>query len=359
MPPVMMINVIGRAMSAISAASRPWLSRFSGSRNSSDRSDMKIMPTTKMTNRIVSWRSSRPRSRPDEAVVAAAPGLRRSSQPGLESFLATATGDVGEHRDEDEHAENRLHPERRDIDEHERRADSGIRIAASVEPMTVPTPPRMETPPTTEAVMTWSSRPGVTTAWIVLNCVANMTLATPVNSPLDENVVNTIRFVSRPERRALPRHCRRPRTVDRPVRLYRIHRNGHDGQHGHEPDRQRDAEQALHREPVAGRQVVERVAAGDENEAAFEDAEHSEGGNDGGDAQMGDEEPVDGADEHADRGSAPPRREVDQGQRRPVSSSPRATYPESVTSTPIAEPTEMSMLPVMMTIDMPIAATAM
>ena len=33
--------------------------------------------------------------------------------------------------------------------------------------------------------------------------------------------------------------------------------------------------------------------------------------------------------------------------------------PLSVASTPISEPTEMSMLPEMITIDMPIAATAM
>ncbi len=33
--------------------------------------------------------------------------------------------------------------------------------------------------------------------------------------------------------------------------------------------------------------------------------------------------------------------------------------PDKVTSTPTSAPTEMSMLPVMMTIDMPMAATAM
>ncbi len=36
-----------------------------------------------------------------------------------------------------------------------------------------------------------------------------------------------------------------------------------------------------------------------------------------------------------------------------------ASVPLSVASTPIREPTEMSMLPEMITIDMPIAATAM
>ena len=41
-------------------------------------------------------------------------------------------------------------------------AISAIRIAASVDPMTVPTPPRMLTPPTTAAVMTVSSRLGGT-----------------------------------------------------------------------------------------------------------------------------------------------------------------------------------------------------
>ena len=50
---------------------------------------------------------------------------------------------------------------------------SAMRIAASVEPTTVPTPPRMLTPPTTEAVMTVSSRPGGVVDWMTRNCVAN------------------------------------------------------------------------------------------------------------------------------------------------------------------------------------------
>ena len=44
---------------------------------------------------------------------------------------------------------------------------------------------------------------------------------------------------------------------------------------------------------------------------------------------------------------------------RPMSVSPTATVPESETSTPMMAPTEISMFPVMMIIEMPIAATAM
>ncbi len=56
---------------------------------------------------------------------------------------------------------------------------------------------------------------------------------------------------------------------------------------------------SLHGEAVARRQVVERVAAGDQDEAALEDAEHAQRDHDGGDLQVGHEEAVDGADEHA------------------------------------------------------------
>ena len=49
---------------------------------------------------------------------------------------------------------------------------SAMRIAASVEPTTVPTPPRMLTPPTTEAVMMVSSRPGGVVDWMTRSCVA-------------------------------------------------------------------------------------------------------------------------------------------------------------------------------------------
>ena len=46
-------------------------------------------------------------------------------------------------------------------------------MAASVEPITVPVPPRIETPPITEAVMTVSSRLGGTVDWITCSWVAN------------------------------------------------------------------------------------------------------------------------------------------------------------------------------------------
>ncbi len=46
------------------------------------------------------------------------------------------------------------------------------RMAASVEPITVPVPPRIETPPMTEAVMTVSSRLGGTVDWMTWSWVA-------------------------------------------------------------------------------------------------------------------------------------------------------------------------------------------
>jgi hypothetical protein len=49
---------------------------------------------------------------------------------------------------------------------------SAMRMAAKVEPATVPTPPRMLTPPTTEAVIMVSSRPGGVVDWMTRNCVA-------------------------------------------------------------------------------------------------------------------------------------------------------------------------------------------
>src|ERR1700721_2010386 len=52
-------------------------------------------------------------------------------------------------------------------------AISAINTAASVEPTTVPTPPRILTPPTTAAVITVSSRLGGTVDWITLSWAAN------------------------------------------------------------------------------------------------------------------------------------------------------------------------------------------
>ena len=49
---------------------------------------------------------------------------------------------------------------------------SAMRMAASAAPMTVPTPPRMLTPPTTAAVMTVSSRPGAVVYWMTRSWVA-------------------------------------------------------------------------------------------------------------------------------------------------------------------------------------------
>ena len=76
------------------------------------------------------------------------------------------------------------------------------RIAASVEPTTVPVPPRMLTPPTTEAVMMLSSRFGGTVDWMTLSWVANSTAAIPVKKPWIRNTVTMVRRCEMPERRA-------------------------------------------------------------------------------------------------------------------------------------------------------------
>ena len=61
-------------------------------------------------------------------------------------------------------------------------------MAASVEPITVPVPPRMLTPPTTEAVMMVSSRFGGTVDWMTLSWVAKRTAAMPTKTPwIDEH----------------------------------------------------------------------------------------------------------------------------------------------------------------------------
>ena len=60
---------------------------------------------------------------------------------------------------------------------------AAIRIAASVEPITVPVPPRMLTPPTTEAVMMVSSRFGGTVDWMIASCVAKRIAAMPTKKP--------------------------------------------------------------------------------------------------------------------------------------------------------------------------------
>jgi hypothetical protein len=81
-------------------------------------------------------------------------------------------------------------------------AISAIRIAASVEPTTVPTPPKMLTPPTTAAVITVSSRLGGTVDWITLSWVANNNAAMPANNPCSANTITTVRRGDTPQRRA-------------------------------------------------------------------------------------------------------------------------------------------------------------
>ncbi len=81
-------------------------------------------------------------------------------------------------------------------------AISAIRIAASVEPTTVPTPPRMLTPPTTAAVMTVSSRLGGTVDWMTRSWVANSSAAMPAKSPCSANTITTVRRGDTPQSRA-------------------------------------------------------------------------------------------------------------------------------------------------------------
>ena len=73
---------------------------------------------------------------------------------------------------------------------------------AIVEPSAVPVPPRMLTPPTTDAVITESSRAGGGVACMILNCVEYITLATPTKMPFTMNTVINRRFCDRPESRA-------------------------------------------------------------------------------------------------------------------------------------------------------------
>ena len=89
------------------------------------------------------------------------------------------------------------------------------RIAASVEPITVPVPPRIETPPITEAVMMVSSRLGGTVDWMTWSCVAKRIAAMPAKTPW---IAKTCTIVARSgcRRRAPPRHCRRRRRCERP-----------------------------------------------------------------------------------------------------------------------------------------------
>ncbi len=76
------------------------------------------------------------------------------------------------------------------------------RMAASVDPITVPVPPRMLTPPTTEAVMTVSSRFGGTVDWITWSWVANSTAAIPAKTPWTAKTATTERSIRIPATRA-------------------------------------------------------------------------------------------------------------------------------------------------------------
>ena len=63
-------------------------------------------------------------------------------------------------------------------------------------------PPRMLTPPTTEAVMMVSSRLGGTVDWITLSWVANRTEAMPANAPWMRKTCITTRRREMPASRA-------------------------------------------------------------------------------------------------------------------------------------------------------------
>ncbi len=79
---------------------------------------------------------------------------------------------------------------------------AAIRIAASVEPITVPVPPRIETPPTTLAVMIDSTSVGGTVDWITPSWVAYSTEATPTKSPWIANVIRMVPRYGIPHSRA-------------------------------------------------------------------------------------------------------------------------------------------------------------
>ncbi len=68
--------------------------------------------------------------------------------------------------------------------------------------MTVPVPPRIDTPPITAAVMTVSSRLGGTVDWMTCSCVAKRIAAMPVKSPSTAKASTTRRSTPRPVARA-------------------------------------------------------------------------------------------------------------------------------------------------------------
>ena len=121
---------------------------------------------------------------------------------------------------------------------------AAIRMAARVEPTTEPMPPRMLTPPTTEAVMMVSSRLGGTVDWITESWVANRTEAMPAKAPWIRNTCRITVRRSMPASRAasaLP-----PTGVDAAAEAAVAHPpGGGGGEHHHEPDRHGDAQGSI------------------------------------------------------------------------------------------------------------------
>ena len=76
------------------------------------------------------------------------------------------------------------------------------RMAASVEPITVPVPPRIETPPMTEAVMMVSSRLGGTVDWMIWSWVAKSMAAMPAKKPWIAKTCTMRRSTGMPAARA-------------------------------------------------------------------------------------------------------------------------------------------------------------
>ena len=192
---------------------------------------------------------------------------------------------------------------------------SAIRIAASVAPTTVPTPPRMLTPPTTAAVMTVSSRPDGVVDWMTRSCVAKRSAAMLAKKPCSANTITTVRC-GRDAAKARRLGIAAGR-VDRPPagRIAHPQRRQH-GRHNHDQHRHRqDAEQFDVGEMEALRQIGDPSAAGDADQAALQDRQHAERDDDRRNAQIGDDRALrrhhrDADDERREpgqRGSARPR----------------------------------------------------
>ena len=174
------------------------------------------------------------------------------------------------------------------------------RMAASVEPITVPVPPRIETPPMTEAVMTVSSRLGGTVDWMTCSCVANRSAAIPAKKPWSAKAMTQMRSGLDAGGARRFRDCRRPRRASGRVAEYRIHSAAMMVRIDHEIDRRGNAEDAPLGDHELRRHVGDPGAAGRADEAALEDRQHAERHDDRWNAHIGDEQALAGIDGDAD-----------------------------------------------------------